>query len=335
MSHLFDAIQRSEAERAGTPTTEVSAAPELLAKVEKRVAEEWESSSKARSSGSQRESPHVTHSSQPSPEPTENSRRSSELGEAGEFARKTASFPDFPVVHPQALAQSRLVCLTDQDDAATEAFRLLAVRLRDLRRTRPIDKILITSTIPEEGKSLVVANLGCMLTQGTSHRVLLIDSDLRKPTLAEKFGLERVRGLYEYLENKQSLESSIIRLEGAGVWLLPAGHGDANALQLLESASMASMLEQLTEWFDWILIDSPPLLPLADTSVLSRLADGVLLITRQGTSKKRPLEKGLEIVDRRKLLGVVLNCAQGTAYGRYYYYRKSSSDQKKERKMNR
>ena len=331
MSHLFDAIQRSETERAGAQTTEVSAAPELLAKVEKRAAEEWESSSQARPSVSQRESPPASLSSQPSSEPSEISRQASELGEAGKSTRNTASFPDFPAVHAQAAAQSRLVCLTDQDDSATEAFRLLAVRLRDLRRARPINKLLITSTIPEEGKSLVVTNLGCMLTQGASHRVLLIDADLRKPKLAERFGLERMPGLRDYLEDRQSLESSIFRLEGAGVWLLPAGQGDANALELLESASMVSMMEQLTEWFDWILIDSPPLLPLADTSVLSRLADGVLLITRQGTSKKRPLEKGLEIVDRRKLLGVVLNSAQGTAYGGYYYYRKSSSDQKKKR----
>ena len=330
MSHLFDAIQRSEAERAGAQTTEEdSAAPELLAKVEKRAAEEWESSSKAFPSQSQRESQPAFLSSQSSLETGENNRGASGLDETGKFARNATSFPDFPVVHAHAAAQSRLVCLTDQDDAATEAFRLLAVRLRDLRRTRPINKLLITSTIPEEGKSLVVANLGCMLTQGASHRVLLIDADLRKPKLAERFGLERMPGLRDYLENRETLESSIVRLEDAGVWLLPAGQGDANPLELLESASMASLMEKLTEWFDWILIDSPPLLPLADTSVLSRLADGVLLITRQGTSKKRPLEKGLEIVDRRKLLGVVLNCAQGTAYGGYYYYRKSSGDQKK------
>jgi capsular exopolysaccharide synthesis family protein len=330
MSHLFDAIQRSEAERAGAEATEASTATELLAKVETRAAEEWESGSNARSSESQREPPPASLSSQPSPEPSENSQLASGLGEAGTSAQSTASFPDFPAAHAHAAAQSRLVCLTDQDDAATEAFRLLAVRLRDLRRTRPIGKLLITSTIPQEGKSLVVANLGCMLTQGASHRVLLIDADLRKPTLAEKFGLGRMPGLRDYLENRQTLESSIYRLEEAGVWLLPAGQGAANALELLESASMASMMEQLTEWFDWILMDSPPLLPLADTSVLSRLADGLLLITRQGISKKRPLEKGLEIVDRRKLLGVVLNCAQGTAYGGYYYYRKSSSDPKDE-----
>jgi len=91
MSHLFDAIQRSEAERAGAQTTEVSAAPELLANVEKRAAEQWESSSKVRSTESPRESPSASLSSQPSPEPSENSRRGSELGDAGKSARNTAS----------------------------------------------------------------------------------------------------------------------------------------------------------------------------------------------------------------------------------------------------
>lgn len=308
MSHLFDAIQRSEAERTGVPGTDASAATEFLAKVEKRAAEEWEIGDKARSA----EAPHTS---------SPGALRGGTFPEAiGGIQPNAEPFPDFSVVQFQATPQSRLVCLTDPDDAATEAFHLLAVRLRNLRRTRPVGKLLITSSIPQEGKSLVSANLGCMLSQGESQRVLLMDADLRRPMQEKLFGLDRLPGLRDYLQNRQSLASCIVRLEEAGVWLMPAGRGNANALELIESHAMAAMMEQLSAWFDWIIVDSPPLIPLADTNVLSRLADGVLLIARQGTSKKRQLSKGLELVDRQKLLGVVLNCARGTAYGGYYYY---------------
>ncbi len=332
MSHLFDAIQRSEAERTGVQSAEAPAATEFLAKVEKRAAEEWETGEKARSAKPRREIAPVAPGNRTVQETAASSPRQPAAGEPVRSRQDAETFPDFPVVQIETQAQSRLVCLTDEDDAATEAFRLLAVRLRDLRRKRPVGTLLITSSIPQEGKSLVTSNLGCMLSQGESHRVLLIDADLRRPTQGKLFGLGRLPGLRDYLEDKESIESCIVRLEGAGVWMMPAGRGNSNALELVESSAMAALLERVSAWFDWVVIDSPPLIPLADTSVLFRLVDGALLIARQGTSKKRQLEKALEILDRRKLLGVVLNCAQGTAYGGYYYYHDQESSGDREKK---
>jgi len=96
------------------------------------------------------------------------------------------------------------------------------------------------------------------------------------------------------LQGERTLAASIYRLEPAGIWFFPAGIAPANPLELLESGKLPALMEQLTAWFDWIIIDSPPVLPLADTSVWTRLADGILLVTRQGTTQKSQLKRGLE-----------------------------------------
>src|SRR5205823_13979401 len=93
-----------------------------------------------------------------------------------------------------------------------------------------------------------------------------------------------------------------------------------NPMELMQSARLAELMEQLTVWFDWIVIDSPPLLPLADTSVWSRLADGILLVAREGITRKRELQRGLEILDHSKMLGLVLNSSDSTDQSNYYQH---------------
>ena len=103
------------------------------------------------------------------------------------------------------------------------------------------------------------------------------------------------------------------------MWLLPAGKSLSNPLEPLQSPKLPVFMEQLTSWFDWIIIDSPPVLPLADTSIWMRLADGVLLVTREGTTEKQQLLKGIEAVDSKKLLGALVNGSMASAYSGYYY----------------
>ena len=205
-----------------------------------------------------------------------------------EFAQSDLSqFQSLPVSLPQ---DSKLVCLTAPESFGAEKFRFLGVRLRQLQHSRPLKKLLITSTIPEEGKSTVSANLATILARRQQPKILLLEGDLRRPSLGKQFGLGKLPGLSEWLQGEPRTMKDIYRLEGPNLWFLPAGRPPENPLELMQSGRLSGLLNQLSGWFDWIIIDSPPILPLADTSVWARLADGILLVTREGTTKKRMLE---------------------------------------------
>ena len=216
--------------------------------------------------------------------------------------------------------QSRLVCITDKESLAAEKFRFLGVRLRQLQQQRPLKKVLITSTIPQEGKTTVAANLACTLARRNQYKTLLLEGDLRRPALAQLFGLGKIPGISEWLQGERGPMTSIYYLDGAGLWLLPAGSAPRNPLDLMQPGRLSALMDQLTHWFDWIVIDSPPVLPLADTSIWMRLVDGILLVTRQGTTGKEQLQRGLEAIEPAKLLGALLNCSASSAHSDYYYH---------------
>jgi len=319
MSRIFDALQRSEAERSGDASEAASRVTELLQRTESHVASKW---------GAQET---VEHRSA-----AVNGRRDTPVAVKTELAEAAAAENlDTPVLLPidrhaevpaqfQSLAvsnftQGRLVCVPNGESPAVEAFHLLGVRLRHLRRARPLKKVLITSTIPQEGKSMVASNLACTLALRTQQRVLLLEGDVRRPTQSQIFGIDRRPGICEWLRGNRSLQESIYGLEGLGLWILPAGHVSSNSLELLQSGRLSAMMDELTVWFDWIIIDSPPVLPLADTSVWTNLSDGILLVTRQGITQKRQLQRGLEAIGSQKVIGAVLNSAKSVSHTDYYY----------------
>lgn len=215
--------------------------------------------------------------------------------------------------------QSRVVCVTDKDSLAAEKFRFLGVRLRQLQQYRPLKKMLITSTIPQEGKSTVAANLACALAQRTQQKTLLVDGDLRRPSVAKLFGLGKIAGFADWLQGEGGPTTSIYHLENAGMWVLPAGSTVRNPLELLQSGRLSALMEQLASWFDWIIIDSPPVLPMADTSIWMKQADAILLVARQGSTEKDQLKRGIEAMDQKKLLGALLNSSENAAQSDYYY----------------
>ena len=274
MSHIFEALQKSEAERS--PNGQASVMPAELLRAAERDA-------------------------LPStPEETE------------------TDFEHFPSLKITPLPNSKLLSLTDTESLAAEKFRFFGVRLRQLQQLRAFKKVLITSTIPEEGKSMICANLAVILARKKRQRVLLLEGDLRRPVLPVRFGLGKVEGLSEWLQGESQSVPNIYRLEGLNLWLLPAGRAPENPLEMMQSSRLAGLMDQLGNWFDWILIDSPPILPLADTSVWMRMADGVILVAREGLTEKRELKRGLEILEPSKLLGVVLNSSTETDHSNYY-----------------
>lgn len=212
----------------------------------------------------------------------------------------------------------RLVFLTDPEGLAAEKFRFLGVRMRQLQQSRPIKKVLVTSTIAEEGKSLVSANLAGVLARRKRQKVLLIEGDLRRPVLARRFGLGKQDGLTEWLRSDTDTLENIYHLDGPDFCLIPAGSPPANPLELLQSSRLSRLMTQVSELFDWVIVDSPPLLPLADTTVWQRLTDGALLVARESTTEKRPLQRGMEILKKGDLLGVVLNGSLNGSHHNYY-----------------
>ena len=283
MSHIFDALQRSQVEEAGSDDrpaeSTFTVATQLLEAAERQ----------RRSVG----------------------RAAVEVPEEVDFAGECTSLP------VSILPNSRLVAVGEEQSLGAEKFRFLAVRLRQLRQSRPLRKVLITSTIPQEGKSTVAANLACTLARRKPHKTLLLEGDLRRPTVAQKFGLGAVPGVSEWLRG-ETQSKNIYRLEALGLWVLPAGSAPENPLELMQSGKLAQLLDQLTTWFDWIIIDSPPVLPLADTSIWARLADGILLVTRKSITEKQQLRRGLEALERSKLLGALVNGSTDAAHSDYY-----------------
>jgi capsular exopolysaccharide synthesis family protein len=311
MSHIFDALQRSEAEQSAN---ELSLTRQLLQMAQSGASplmEVTEASPIA-------EGQHIAEARLPALSPA------TLVPGAAELPNPFESFEALPIVLPPL---SRLVAFTERDGLAAEKFRFLAVRLRQLQQNRPLKKLLITSTIPEEGKSMVAANLACTLAKRREKRTLLLDGDLRRPTVGKQLGLGPVCGLSECLQDNAQLTASIYRLDALGFWVLPAGSAAQNPLELMQSGRLLPVMDQLTEWFDWIVIDSPPILPLADTTIWARLADGILLTTRQGKSEKKQLERGLEAIEKTKLLGAIINSSTNTAHSDYYQRYQASTPQ--------
>jgi capsular exopolysaccharide synthesis family protein len=296
MSRIFDALQRSGAEQSGIEYPDmISVATEVFEAARRQTSAD----------------PPATDQIAGIPTPT---------AEALTLARNAlkSSLADFPSLEVSVSPSSRLAFFSEPDGLAAEKFRFLGVRIRQLQQTRTLKKVLITSSIPEEGKTLVAANLAGVLTR-RNQKVLLIEGDMRRPKLLDQFGLKRLAGLGEWLKGERHTVTNVYHLDGPDFWLMPAGDPPSNPLELMQAGRLSLLMEQLTAMFDWIIVDSPPLLPLADTSLWARLTDGTLLITREGVTEKDALQRGLKTLRKSDLLGVVLNGRFGADVTKYYH----------------
>jgi capsular exopolysaccharide synthesis family protein len=326
MSHIFDALQRSEVESTGAESPAFSLATDLLQAAEQKMREAGAAKQHARVESFDPTS--ATEPLQAAEQKVRETGAGTQHAQAESFdsTPPASSFEDLercPVLQVSIPQDSRLVSVGKEESLGAEKFRFLAVRLRQLRQSRPLKKILIISTIPQEGKSTVAANLACTLARRKQQRTLLLEGDLRRPTVAARFGLGRIPGLCEWLSG-QTKGINLYRLESLGLWVLPAGAAPQNPLELMQSGKLSSLIDQLEAWFDWIVIDSPPVLPLADASMWSRLADGILLVTRKGTTEKRQLQRGLETIEKSKLLGALVNSSSNASHTDYYQRYSSS-----------
>lgn len=302
MSHIFDALQRSESERSGIELDASDMPTELL-----QMAESAKLAEVVRADAAQ------------TPAAPEGLVAGIEAASQG--PAPVNAFPQFESLPVSLLRESKLVSSTEKEGLAAEKFRYLAVRLRHLQQKKALKKLLITSTVPEEGKSMVAANLACTLAGRRQQPTLLLEGDLRRPTFSHQFGLGKIRGLSEYLQDPSASSIPVYRLDALGMWILAAGNSQQNPMELMQSGRLSLLMDQLSTWFDWIVIDSPPVLPLGDTSIWTRVSDGILLVTRQGRTERQQLQKGIEAIEPSKLIGALVNSSREAThayYGNYY-----------------
>ena len=204
----------------------------------------------------------------------------------------------------------RLVVATTPQSRAAEQFRLLRTRIKQAERGRTIRSIAITSPSKGDGKSLTAANLALAMAQEFHQRVLLIDADFRRPAIAGLFGLSESPGLSDVLLGAAELDAALVGLTDHRLTVLPAGTPALHPAELLGSSGMRRVLDTLRSRFDRILIDLPPVAPVADVHVVAGMTDGIVMVVRAGVTAKPAIEQALSGLDASKVLGLVLNDAE-------------------------
>ncbi|MFZ0333238.1 MAG: CpsD/CapB family tyrosine-protein kinase, partial [Candidatus Acidiferrales bacterium] len=185
----------------------------------------------------------------------------------------------------RASPESRLVAVTENQGLPAEKFRVLVTRLRNLRSQQEIKSLQVTSSTVDEGKTLVAANLAITLARYSENRVLLIGGDLHNPSLHALLGLSHLKGISHWWKDSTSnLNDFLYHIEGLPLWYLPAGERFDEPGEILQSTRLAESLAQLSGLFDWIVVDSTPLIPMADANIWNRLVDGMLLVVREGVT---------------------------------------------------
>lgn len=227
---------------------------------------------------------------------------------------------DIPIRQVHIQPSMRVALQMDPRGAGADRLRFLRMRLRELKDLAKLRSIVITSPLPEDGKSTTAVNLATTLGEQGKRSVLLIEADLYHPSLAKNLGLESEAGLAECLQDGSEPFANLRRLEPLGWYLLPAGKARRNPTELLQSESLPKLIQSLHPHFDWILIDTPPISPLTDAVVLSRQVDATLLVVRANRTPREAIEGAIELIGRKHILGIIFNGAESLnrLYSKYY-----------------
>jgi protein-tyrosine kinase len=246
-----------------------------------------------------------------------------EVEKETEVAPGPARAVEVPAVFVNPSPESHLVALTEPNSLGAEKFRALATRFDHLRNQRELRSFQVTSSVIDEGKTLVAGNIAVTLAKYSGSKTLLVEGDLHRPTLANLLGLSELRGLnHWWFDQDEELEKSVYRLSGMPLWFLPAGKFFDQPSDMLRSERFQNAFRNLAGQFEWIVVDSTPMLPIVDANLWSRLVDGTLLVVREGMAPIKALKKGLQALNNPKLIGVVINEAtefdQVKYEGRYH-----------------
>jgi receptor protein-tyrosine kinase len=218
-------------------------------------------------------------------------------------------------------AEAHLIDAQRPSEFPAEEFRSLRTRLNHLQGLHPLHAVVVTSASPAEGKSFTAANLALAESHLQGNLTLLADFDFRRPVVHNLFKIDRSPGITEYLEGKASLGEIIKRVAGTNLFLCPAGSAVINPLELLNLKEVKILIERLPSLFNWVIIDTPPLLFAADANLLSTYCDGTLMVVRLGQTTIDSVTRAIQGLSHNNVIGVVANAARrGELYSKYTYY---------------
>jgi receptor protein-tyrosine kinase len=235
-------------------------------------------------------------------------------------------------IEPDLLSRVRVVPFTPAPEThvidvnrpsqpPAEEFRTLRTRLNHLQNQEAIHSVVISSPSPAEGKSFGAVNLAIAESQLEGNNTLLIDCDFRRPIMHNLFQIERSPGMTDFLQGKAELHECIRKVDGLNLYVLPAGEAVVNPLELLNRVEMKLVLDQLPRVFNWIMLDSPPMLFAADANLLSTLCDGTILVVRIGATTVDSVTRAMQAFSQNNVLGIIVNGARrGELYSKYTYY---------------
>jgi len=219
------------------------------------------------------------------------------------------------------LADAHLIDPTRPSEAPSEEFRSLRTRLNHMQSLSPIHSIVVTSPSPAEGKSFTAVNLALAQSHLAGNLTLLGDFDFRRPIVHSLFQVDRSPGVTDFLLGRAKLHEIIKRVSGTNLYIMPAGEAVLNPLELMNLREVKSMLDRLPSLFNWVILDTPPLLFAADASLLSTMCHGTLLVVRIGTTTIDSVTRALQSLCENNVLGTSVNGARrGELYSRYTYY---------------
>jgi protein-tyrosine kinase len=228
-----------------------------------------------------------------------------------EHCRQTLWHPD---------PQTMLSFVTENHTIGIEEFRTLRSRLYRIRESQKLQTLLVTSALPGEGKSFVTANLAQVIARQHERRVLLIDADLRWSRLHQSLGTTIEPGLSEYLQGQADETAILQRGPLKNLFFIAGGRQVNNPLELVASERLKVLLQRLSPYFDWIIMDSPPAGLVSDASLMADMCDGVLLVVQAGETPFDVAQKVRQELEGKRLLGVVLNRAEPNSVYSYDYY---------------
>lgn len=218
--------------------------------------------------------------------------------------------------------QKKTMLFFDGDEQAygTEEFRTLRSRLYQVRERQPLKKLLISSALPQEGKSFVSSNLAHVMVRQHGRKALLIDADLRASQLHTTLGTKATPGLAEYLSGESDEVEVLQRGPMENLFFIPAGRLVSNPAELLGNGRLEVLINRLEGLFDWIIIDAPPALPISDAALLANYCDGVLMVVRSNETPSDVARKARQEFKDTALIGIVLNGVDGGTSSNKYYY---------------
>ena len=234
-------------------------------------------------------------------------------------AIKRSSFPFdglIPVVR-NAVVSEKLEVLNNASSFISEQFKNLKVRIAEAREIPP-KVFTVSSPEPQDGKSLVSSNLALSFSMEPGRRVIIVDCDLRNPTLGRYLGVGNEQGLLQYLSNGRLAPHCYVR-RVENLFFLTSGGIAQNPIELLSLQRMKHFVEYLKRDFDTIILDAPPFSPVADARIVTALSDGFIMVIRRGKTPYRSIEGAFKVMDQQKLLGVVFNDVKPMLFNTYYH----------------